>query len=181
MKDALAFAQRHLQIMQNERDLIFHTRKSLLYCKDTPWTKKEGDREFAVTMGSNDRAQTCELVGLFLLYSIRGKINKDNIGLYRDDELACFKNNNGHQNNKIRKELFKIFQTYGLKLEIKCNLKTVDYLDITFDLNTGCYRPYRKQNNDTRYINEKSNHSPSILKQIQAAISKRISINSSNK
>ena len=33
------------------------------------------------------------------LYSIGGKFNKDDIGLYRDDKLACFKNNNGHQNN----------------------------------------------------------------------------------
>ena len=80
-----------------------------------------------------------------------------------------------------RKEFIKIFQTHGLKLEIKCNLKSVDYLDITFDLNTGSYRPYRKPNNDTGYINAKSNHPPSILKQIPAAISKQISINSSNK
>ena len=27
--------------------------------------KKEGNREFDVTIGSNDRAETCELVGLF--------------------------------------------------------------------------------------------------------------------
>ena len=117
----------------------------------------------------------------FLLHSIGEKFNKDNIGLYRDDGLACFKNNNGHHNDKIRKELIKIFQTHGLKLEIECNLKNVDYLDITFDLNTGSYRPYRKPNNGTRYINTKSNHPPSILKQIPAAISKRISTNSSNK
>ena len=116
------------------------------------------------------------------MYSIGEKLNKDNIGLYRDDGLAYFKNNDGHQNDKIRKELIKIFQTHGLKLKIKCNLKSVDYLHITFDLNTGSYRPYRKPNNDTRYINTKSNHPPSILKkQIPAAIFKRISINSSNK
>ena len=77
--------------------------------------------------------------------------------------------------------MIKIFQTRGLILEIKCNLKNVDYLDITFDLNTASCRPYRKPNNDTLYINAKSNHPPSILKQIPAAISKRISTNSSNK
>ena len=54
-------------------------------------------------------------------------------------------------------------------------------MDIIFHLNNGSYRPYRKSNNETRYINAKSNHPPSILKQIPAAISKRISINSSNK
>ena len=86
-------------------------------------------------MGSNNGAETCEVAGLFLLYGIGEKFNKDNIGLYRDDGLACFKNS--HQNDKIRKNLIKIFQTHGLKLEIKCNLKNVDYLDITFHLNTG--------------------------------------------
>ena len=70
LKDALAFAQRNVEIKQNELDLIFHIQKSLLYCKDTPWIKKEGDGEFDVTMGSNEGAETCELVGLFLLYSI---------------------------------------------------------------------------------------------------------------
>ena len=112
--------------------------------------KKNENREFNVTMASNDRAETCELVGLFLLYRIGEKLNKDNIVSYRDDGLACFKNNDGQQNNKIRKELIKIFQTPGLELEIKCTLKTIDYLDITFDLNTGSYKPYRKPNNDTR-------------------------------
>ena len=65
--------------------------------------------------------------------------------------------------------MIKIFQAHGLKLEIKYNLKSVDYLDIAFDLNTGSYRPYRKPNNDTRYINAKSNQPPSTLKQIPAA------------
>ena len=108
--------------------------------------KKEGNGEFDVTMGSNDGAETCKIVGLFLLHSTGEKFNKDNIVLYRHDEPACFENNLGHQNDKIRKELIKIFQTHDLKLENKCNLKNVDYLGITFDLNTGSYRPYRKPN-----------------------------------
>ena len=66
-------------------------------------------------MGGNDGDETCEIVGLFLSYSIEEKLSKDDVGLYRDEGLACFKNNNGHQNDKIRKELTKIFQTRGLK------------------------------------------------------------------
>ena len=89
-------------------------------------------------MGSNDGAETYDLVGLFLLHSIGEKLNKDNIDFYRDDRLACFKNNNGHQNDKIRKELIKIFQTHRLKLEIKGNLKTLItwtlHLTLTLDL-----------------------------------------------
>ena len=60
-------------------------------------------------MGSNDGAETCEVVGLFLSYSIGKKVNKGNIGLDRDDGLACLKNNNDHQSNKIRRMLIKIF------------------------------------------------------------------------
>ena len=118
---------------------------------------------------------------MFLLYSIGEKFNSDDVGWYRDDGLACFKNGNGYQNAKIRKDFIKLFQTHGLKLEVKCPLKTVDDLDITFDLNLGFYRLYRKPYNGTRYISAKSNHPPSILKQIPAAISKRIYTNSSNK
>ena len=53
--------------------------------------KKEGNGEFDVTMGSNGGAQTCEFVGLFLLHSIGGKLNKNSIGLYRDDGKFVFK------------------------------------------------------------------------------------------
>ena len=52
LKDVLAFTQRYVEIKQNELDLIFHTRKLLFYCKDTPWIKKEGNGEFDVTMGN---------------------------------------------------------------------------------------------------------------------------------
>ena len=80
--------------------------------------KKEGNGELDVTMGSNDGAETCEIVGLFLFHSSREKFNKDDIGLYRDDGLAYFKNNNGHQNDKIRKELIKILITWTLHLTL---------------------------------------------------------------
>ena len=76
LKVNLAFAQRYIEIKQNELDLIFHTRKSLPYCKDTPWVKKEGNGEFDVTMGINDGAETCKIVGLFLSYSVGEKSNK---------------------------------------------------------------------------------------------------------
>ena len=51
--------------------------------------KKKGvNREFDVTMGSKDGAETCKPVGLLLLYSIGKELNKNNIGLCRDDGLA---------------------------------------------------------------------------------------------
>ena len=35
--------------------------------------------------------------------SSQSKLNKDDIGLYRDDGPTCFKNNNGHQTIKLGK------------------------------------------------------------------------------
>ena len=66
----------------------------------------------------------------------------------------------------------------GLKIEVKCNLKVVDYLDITFNLNDGTYKPINKPNNNPRYVHVESNHPPNIIKQIPKSISKRISVNS---
>ena len=43
------------------------------------------------------------------------------------------------------------------------------------DLNTGTHRPYRKPDNLPVYISVSSNHPHSIIKQIPAAVEKRIS------
>ena len=59
-------------------------------------------------MGSYDGAEVCELIGIFMLSLIGNKYNLNNIGLYRDDGLAVFKNTSGSQSEKI-KRLFKKF------------------------------------------------------------------------
>ena len=60
------------------------------------------------------------------------------------------------------------------------NLHVVNLLDVTFDLSTGKYKPYRKPNDDPLYINKHSNHPPSILRQLPTSINKRISTLSSD-
>ena len=54
--------------------------------------------------------------------------------------------------------LTQSFKSNGLGIEIKCNLKTVDFLDITFDLTNWTCRPYNNPNKDLFYINTESNH-----------------------
>ena len=76
--------------------------------------------------------------------------------------------------------MIDLFKQHHLNLEIKCNLKIVDYLDITFDLTTGLFKPYNKTNNIPLYVNAKSNQLPSILKEIPKSVSKRILSNSCN-
>ena len=105
---------------------------------------------------------------------------KNSIGLYRDDGLSIFRNCNSHQSKKVWKDLTKLFKKYQLNLDIKCNLKIVDYLDISFDLNSGIFKPFNKPNNKPLYINASSNHPPSLLRQIPKSVSKRITANCCN-
>ena len=42
-------------------------------------------------MGAYDRTEVCELIGLFLLYILANKFNKNSIGLYRIERLSYSK------------------------------------------------------------------------------------------
>ena len=55
------------------------------------------------------------------------------------------------------------------------NLKTVDFLEVRFDLVNNTYQSCRKQNNEPVYIHKQSNHPPNILKELPKSINKRIS------
>ena len=46
---------------------------------------------------------------------------------------------------------------------IVTNLVEVNFLDVAFNLRYGSYRPYKKLNDELKYINFLSNHSPQIL------------------
>ena len=149
---------------------ILHTRKLLLFNKNEVWVKKENP-DFDVTVGSFDVAEVCELVGLFLLDTLKKEFGDNKIGLYRDDGLSFFQNLAGPESEKIKQKLCNIFKKHGLNITVECNLCITDFLDVTFDLRTGKYYPYRK----VKYIHKQLNHPPSITKQIPDMISERIS------
>ena len=48
-------------------------------------------------------------------------------------------------------------------------------MDVTLDLRNNKYYPYRKPNDNPVYVNMKSNHPPTILKQIPSIVSTRLS------
>ena len=179
--DAMEFAMQHTEVSAKEKEVIFHCRKSLLFNNGEPWFKKNGNNDFDVAMGSNDGAEICELVGIYLLHLISQKYPMNDTGLYRDDGLAVIRSTRGRQADQYRKAITKIMKDNGLKAVVKCNLKIVDFLDITFNLGTGKYKPFKKPNNNPRYIHVESNHPGNIIKQIPKSISKRISTNSYDK
>ena len=98
--------------------------------------------------------------------------------LYR--ELAVFKNKRGPESKKIKKSIQAIFRENELKIIIQCNLKVVDYLDVTFNLTDSSYCPFNRTNNEINYIHKQSNYPPSIIKQLPLSVERRLSKLSSN-
>ena len=57
--------------------------------------------------------------------------NKKVIGLDRDDVLAIIRNLSGSKAEKIKEDVQKLFIVYHLNITTQCNLKIVNYLDVT--------------------------------------------------
>ena len=172
-------------ITKEHKEIILHARKSLLFSNSEngermPWTKTNG--EFDVTMGAPDGAEMCEVVGLFILKEVKEKFPDLNFGLYRDDGLATHNEMNDRENEKTRQGLKELFNEHGLKITFEApNLTIVNFLDVTLNLSTGKFSPYRKPNDEIKYVNAKSNHPPNVIRGIPKAVNKRLSAISSTK
>jgi hypothetical protein len=136
--------------------------------------KKSGDEQFDVTMGSYDGAKVCELDGTYLLSKLSPVLGRDSVGLYRDDGLAAIGSRSGRRLDQLRKQIVQIFKSEGLSITIDINLHCTDFLDVMFDLDTNKYSPYRKPNNKPLYIHTKSNHPPTIIKELPDMINRRL-------
>ena len=68
----------------------------------------------------------------------------------------------------------------SLLITIEANKKVADFLDITLDLRTAIYKPYKKPNRNLKYIHKQSIHPPSIIKNLPKSINNRLSTNSKN-
>ena len=176
---AIQFASQYADISDDDKNIIMHCRKCLLFDESDIWCKKQQEN-FDVTMGSFDGAEICELVGLFLLNELEQKFPSTTIGLYRDDGLGCLPNTSGPMADRARKNIEKIFQSYNLKVTVETNLVITEFLDVYLDLKNDIFYPYRKPNSEPLYINVQSNHPPSIINALPAMISQRVSQNSSN-
>ena len=177
LRKAIDHAAKYTEISDDEKEILFHTSKSVLYHKGEAWMKKGGSL-FDVGMGGFDGAEKCDLVGLFLL-SLLKDLPHLIPGLFRDDCLAVT-TQTPFEAEKTKKQICKIFKSQGLELTIEANLKVTDFLDVEVNLNTGTHRPYSKPNNTILYVNVNSNHPHSVIKNIPLAVQKRLSLLSSN-
>ena len=104
--------------------------------------KKKTDSCFDVTMGSYCGVEICELAGIYLLTRLATIIKKSHWGLYRDNGLVILRNANGQQIDRTRKSIIQISKNVGFSLGVETNSEVVDFLDITFNLGNGIYKPY---------------------------------------
>ena len=126
-------------------------------------------------MWSHDGAEICELVGFYLLNQLGNVVDKSGFGLYRYYWISAINNANGPKVDRVRKDITALIKKEGLSMTIETNLIETNFLDVSFNLVTGKYFPFRKANNTLLYINTFSNHPPKIIKQLPKVISKRIS------
>ena len=177
LNKALDFASNYDNITADERNIIIHAKSSILIHKNKPWQKK-GSTTFYVTMGSFNGAETCELVGSFLLSQL--KHLNINVGLYQDDGLAIT-NASPRDIENTKKEICRIFNNNRLRITIEANKKIINFLDVTFNLNQNTYQPFTKPNTELQYVHRESNHPPITTKNIPAGINRRLSSLSSDK
>ena len=175
---AIKWAKGLTPITKQEIKIIKHCRKTFLFFKGESWIKLKNE-EHDNPMGCLDGAEIAELIGLFLLFGLKKIIKKEDTALFRDDLIAVVKLS-GPQAERLRKKLFDFFKSHGLSIEVQCNIKQTDYLDLFMDLESGTRAPYRKEDTAPTYINVSSNHPKHIIDNLPTMISQRISMLSSN-
>ena len=154
LRRSLDWAATFTPITADEREIIIHSKRSLLYFQGSAWVKQQNP-DFDVGMGSFDGAECCDIVGLFILSQLQGL--GLNIGLYRDDGLATSRLT-PRQNQLALQKIDRIFQQNGLKIPgAEANRSEVNFLDVTLNLPEGTFRPYHKPGNSISYVHVDSN------------------------
>ena len=104
---SIDFAREHMEINDETINSITHARKPLLF-------NPQRETRFDVAIGSFDRAEVCEFVGLFILHQLSHEITSDVMGLYRDDGQAIIRNTSWSGVERTRKDILKTFQQHSL-------------------------------------------------------------------
>ena len=79
--------------------------------------------------------------------------------IYRDDVLGITRATS-RQQERMRQMITNVFREYWLGVTIFINLKKVNFLDVTFDLENEIYKSYRKPGDMPLYVDSQSYHPP---------------------
>ena len=91
------------------------------------------------------------------------------------------RNANAQKTDRTRKCIIKVMKNLGFQIEIETNLKEVKFLEVTFNLNSGLCKPFKKPTDQLLYVATWSNHPPQVIKQLPNSINRKLIENSSNK
>ena len=147
-------------------------RHSFLFINGHPWVKKENP-SFDVTMGAFDGAEVAEFIGLYILHKLSSIMKISDFALYRDDGICAIRGTKRCV-DKIRKKIHEMFlNEIGLQIETPTTgpSKSIDFLDINFNLSTELYKPYRKPLSKPIFIHVDSNHPKAIKDEIPQMLS----------
>ena len=125
-------------------------------------------------MGAYDSAQVVDLVGIYILDTLGRIVNSKQVGLFSRDGIIQIRDSNGPKTSSIQKKIIRAFKILVFRIQIASNLKIVDFLDVTLNLNNGTFKPFSKNDSAPRYINISSNQPISVLRQIPNAVNQRI-------
>ena len=117
-----------------------HARKTVLCDNAGQVWKKKDDTDFDVSMGAFDGGECCECVGLLILFLLKNILEPSCYGLYRDDGLRVVRGR-GHVAEQMKKKIHTIFKELDLNITEDANLIEVNFLDVTFNLADGSFRP----------------------------------------
>ena len=170
---SLNHTREYTDIMEEEIEIILASRKSVLSDSRRSWVKSHVDN-FDVPMGAYDSAQVANLVGIYILDTLGRIINLEQVGVYWDNGIIYTPDSNGPKTSSIQKKIIRAFKLRGLRIQIASNLKIVDFLDVTLNLNNGMFKPFSKNDSAPRYINISSNHPRLVLRQIPNVVNQRI-------
>ena len=138
-------AKEYTDITDEEIEIILAYRKSILTDNRRTFVKSHEDN-FDVPMDIYDSAQVADSIGIYVLDTLGHIVNLEQVGLYRDDKIIFIPDSNGLKTSKIQKKIIRVFKLRGMWTEITSNLKIVDFLDVTLNLNNGTLKPFSKNN-----------------------------------
>ena len=88
LESVLDFTANDVTIADDDHDITLQAKKSLFLNNRNPWEKRNTDTLFDVPIDSYDKAETCKLVGMYILLQLEEIPYSMDIGHYRDDGLA---------------------------------------------------------------------------------------------
>ena len=124
-----------------------------------------------------DDGEVWDLAGSHLLNRLTDIVDKESVGLYRDDGLGVLQNLLGPQTKLKAKVIVKVFKGWGLRIWILASQRIVNLLDLKLNLFNCTYQPYGKPDNNPVCLDKYCNHPTTVLKKSLTKVNSSIPAN----